>query len=111
MNYDLVTSDFWISAYKLKLGQEGIPLYIQKKGHEVSGSIIIKLSLLDGSSKLFKRVLKIDGHRIWVSDHEGKECEIDKLILREIKRDPDLWVLAIEDKLGRHFLFDVGMDV
>ena len=48
--------------------------------------------------------------RIWAEDRQGKESEIDEMIEREIRHDSDLWVLEIEDKLGRHFLFEPSMN-
>ncbi|MCA8833812.1 MAG: DUF1491 family protein, partial [Proteobacteria bacterium] len=45
-----LTSQFWIDAYLLRLGQETIPVFITKKGDKTAGAILINLNLLDGTA-------------------------------------------------------------
>ena len=52
-----------------------------------------------------------DGERLWiqpvVSDSEG---ELDAYIARQRGYDPDLWVVEIEDRQGRHFITEKVQD-
>ena len=49
------------------------------------------------------------GARVWAVLAEGGEREVDALLARERARDPDLWVLEIEDKAGRTLLEEEGL--
>ena len=60
-----LTTQFWIDAYLLRLGQETIPVFITKKGDKTAGAILINLNLLDGTARLFHRSYDKDGARVW----------------------------------------------
>ncbi|MDP6222391.1 MAG: DUF1491 family protein, partial [Candidatus Micropelagos thuwalensis] len=51
-------------------------------------------------------ILGPEGQRIWQERVEsGTDNQtIDSLIEQDLRIDPDLWVVEIEDRHGRHFL-------
>ncbi|PCH66449.1 MAG: hypothetical protein COC12_13010 [Rhodobacteraceae bacterium] len=40
----------------------------------------------------------------------GAETEVDRVITRQRGSDPDLWVIEVEDRQGRHLLGESGLD-
>ena len=46
----------------------------------------------------------MEGKKIWEQLAQGFESEMDEIILRQIQYDPDIWVLEVEEKSGKHFL-------
>jgi hypothetical protein len=40
---------------------------------------------------------------------EGDEAEVDATISRQRGYDPDLWVVEVEDRKGRHLLDEPGL--
>ena len=47
----------------------------------------------------------MDGERVWMHPvSSDQEPELDAYVARAVRVDPDLWVVEIEDRDGRHFL-------
>jgi hypothetical protein len=103
-------SDFWISAYLRRCGIEGAFAVLRRRGAPEAGAIFIKIDRCDGNTALFGPApLGIDetGERVFTRLH--KEDWIDPAateaqLQRQISYDPDLWVVEVEDRLGRSFL-------
>jgi hypothetical protein len=95
----------------MRLGQENIAAYVQKRGDKTAGAVIVKLATLDGKAAVFQRSLDIaTGERRWMIVTEGEEAACDASVKKQISFDPDVWVIEIEDRHGRHLLGDVGLD-
>ena len=99
-----VTSEFWVSAYKQVLEAQAIPLFIIKKGNAAAGAIIVRISDLQGKSKIFGQSFDMEGDRRWVELAAGKDDEMETVILRQKKVDSDLWILEVETRHGNHYL-------
>ena len=41
---------------------------------------------------------------------EGAEADVDQSVAKQRGFDPDLWVIEVEDKAGRHLLDEPGLD-
>jgi hypothetical protein len=50
------------------------------------------------------------GTRGWLPLTDGPEAECDAAIVRQRGFDPDLWVLEVEDRAGRHLLGEEGLE-
>ena len=62
-------------------------------------------------AKAFHRTYNLDtGARIWDILALGLEAEVDEAIDRQRTFDPDLWVIEVEDRAGRHLLGEEGLD-
>ena len=98
---------FWVQAYLRRLMLENIPAYILAHGDDTAGAVLVKLATLDGKASLFQRGFDLQtGDRVWQQLEQGTEEKIDKALQRQLGFDPDLWVIEVEDRAGRHFLDD-----
>ena len=105
-----LASGIWVGAYLARLQAEGIPVYVNARGDETAGAVLVKLATLDGAARAFHRVLDYDsGARRWDVLAEGPEPEVDAAIARQRRFDPDLWVIEVEDARGRHLLDQPGL--
>lgn len=80
------------------------------RGDATAGAVLVKLSTLDGQAVCYQRSFDLmTGERAWVVLCEGSDADVDAAIGRQRGFDPDLWVIEVEDKLGRHLLDDPGL--
>ena len=101
----MVKTELYIKAHVKRLGVAGIPAYVIRHGDDDAGDLIVKLSTLDGKASMFQREYNLDtSERTWVRVLEASETEVDAAIQTQCGFDPDVWVLEIEDRKGRHFL-------
>lgn len=105
-----LTARFWVDAYLARLGFQNIPAYVVAHGDDTGGAVLVKLATLDGRAVVFQRSFDlITGDRRWVELSKGTEPEVDETITRQRGFDPDLWVIEVEDRAGRHLLDDEGL--
>ena len=100
-----LTARFWVDAYLARLRMLEIPAFVVAHGDDTAGSVLVKLNTLDGAATLFQRSFDLMEDRwVWTIAEKGAEAEMDALIARQLARDSDMWVIEVEDRLGRHML-------
>lgn len=105
-----LTSEIWVAAYLTRLRLATIPAYIIQKGDGTAGAVLVKLNTLDGNATCFQRSFDLTtDERRWVVLVQGIEAEVDTSISKQRSFDPDLWVIEIEDKSGKHLLDEPGL--
>ena len=105
-----VTARFWVDAYLARLRQNEIPAFVVAHGDDTAGAVLVKLNTLDGRCAIYQRSFELlTGNSAWVSLTDGPEAAIDESIRRQRQVDPDLWVIEVEDRRGRHLLDEPGM--
>lgn len=105
-----LTADFWVRAYLSRLRLADIPAFVTAKGDPTAGAVLVKLNTLDGRARVFQRSFDLlSGTRAWVVLAEGTEAEVDAAVARQRSFDPDLWVIEVEDRDGRHLLDEPGL--
>ena len=105
-----LNAELWVSAYLTRLRLADIPAYITGKGDATAGAVVVKVATLDGCAKAFQRSFDLASDaRIWVVLAQGPEAEVDALLSRQRARDPDLWVIELEDRQGRTLLDQDGL--
>ena len=105
-----LTARFWVDAYLARLRVYDIPAFVVAHGDDTGGAVLVKLATLDGNAQLFQKSFDlISGERTWVEMTSGREPEVDASIGRQRSFDPDLWVIEVEDRQGRHLLHEDGL--
>ncbi len=105
-----LTARFWVDAYLARLRMFDIPAFVVAHGDDTGGAVLVKLATLDGNAVLFQRSFDLmSGERVWAELSSGPERDVDAAVARQRGFDPDLWVIEVEDRAGRHLLDQEGL--
>ncbi|MEM9710481.1 MAG: DUF1491 family protein [Pseudomonadota bacterium] len=100
----------WIDAYLRRLDLANIPAHIASKGDATAGAVMVKVATMDGQAVCYQRSFDLmTGERAWTVLAEGAEAEIEEALGRQRQFDPDLWIIEVEDRHGRHLLDEDGL--
>jgi hypothetical protein len=106
-------SEIWVKAYLRRCQHEGAAAVLVRRGDLDAGAIYIKVCWLDGTASLFgpapAGLKEAREDRRWQACLERQpagEAEADAYLERQIGFDPDIWIVSVEDRQGRHFLED-----
>lgn len=102
----LLSSDLWVSALIRRAEIGGANATVVKKGDLRAGSVLVKAYDTNlRRARLYTEAFGQDGERLWIQPIKSDiEADLDAFIERQRSFDPDLWVVEIEDKQGRHFI-------
>lgn len=104
-----LTSDFWVKAYLTRLRLANIPAFVTAKGDATAGNVMVKLNTLDGHAQAFQRSYDMEGKRIWLVLSEGADSDVEAVLAKQRGFDPDIWIIEVEDRAGRHLLDQPGL--
>ncbi|MFA5040590.1 MAG: DUF1491 family protein [Bdellovibrionales bacterium] len=94
---------FYVSAVIREAAQEGVSVIVVHKGDAQSGTMILKINLLNGTSRVL--IEARDGeNRVWIpatSTDPMTDAAAEAYLSKQTAIDPDVWLIEIEDKRGR----------
>lgn len=100
-----ISTRLWLETHLRLMDQQAIAYYIVHRGAEFSGAVILKQNALSDGCRILTQARDEKGVLGWLPAFQGKwvdEKDADAYIRRAIDRDPDLWVIEIEDAQKRH---------
>lgn len=109
-------SGIWVAAYLRRCNVEGIFAAVRRRGAEEAGAIFIKVNRLDGNADLYAPAPQsafADAHpadRAFspaLKTLPAPEADIEAYLARQLRFDPDIWIVETEDRSGRHLLDQV----
>lgn len=84
----------------------GASAFVVRKGAEEAGAVILTLSRLDGTCLLLNQARDGKGALVWARPlgDWSEEAKARAWLDKQIRFDPDLWIVEIEDRAGRAFV-------
>jgi len=102
---DRLPTHLWVMAHIRAADAEGVTMMVLRKGDPSRGTVILKLNRLDRTFSVLVQVR--DEERLRWSRGTGAdpvdEATADAYIARQTRYDPDVWVIEVEDRQGRHW--------
>jgi hypothetical protein len=104
-------TDFWVSALRRRVEEAGAYVSVARRGADEAGTVFVVVDRGDGSFDLYGPAPQ----SVFDEDHAGDRLfslivaeapaeTTQSRMQQEIRFDPDLWLIDIEDKQGRAFV-------
>jgi len=94
----------WAAALLRRWNQHtAVVATLVRRGDADAGTVLLKINRLDGTATVLSQTVSVDGNRAWLratGTTPVADTEAEAYIQRQRKRDPDLWVIEIEDRRG-----------
>lgn len=102
----LLPSEFWVQALIRRVEAGGAHAAVLRRGDARAGAVLIKVvNRREGWARLYAEALRGDGETGWMEPVRSRsEPDLDAYAERAWSRDPDVWIVEIDDPKGRHFL-------
>jgi hypothetical protein len=97
-------TEIWVQACVRRANLDGVAVMITHKGDLTSGSVLVKLNRFELGCTVLAETRDANGARAWypgTGSELVEETVADAYIARSRGRDPDLWVIEVEDRQGR----------
>lgn len=106
-------SGIWVAAYLRRCRSEGVEALLRRRGAEEAGAVFVKVARLDGTADVFAPAPQTAFDEARPSDRgfapalkilPAPDSDVEAYLARQIKFDPDCWIVEVEDRAGRNFL-------
>ncbi len=100
-----LTTGLWVMAQVRICDRNFIPATIVRRGDSDAGTVLVKLNRFEEGVTVYTQASSTGDDPLWSRGTGPKpvsEAEADAYIARQVKYDPDVWVLEIEDRRGQY---------
>jgi len=84
----------------------GAQAFLVRRGQEDAGALYLKVARLDGTFMVLNQARRGDGELVWTKPlgDSVDEASASKYLEKQLRFDPDIWILEIEDSQARAFV-------
>lgn len=106
-------TSIWVAAYLRRVQVEGAFAVLRRRGAEEAGAVFIKIDRLDGTSDIYAPAPQTAFDEARPSDRifspalkalPADNADVEAYLARQLRFDPDVWIVEVEERTGRHFL-------
>ena len=96
----------FVRALIRRIEVAGAHAFVVRKGSEEAGAVLLKVCRLDGTCYLLEQARRGEGDLVWLRPlgDSVDDARASTYFERQLRFDPDLWIVEIEDRDGRSFV-------
>jgi hypothetical protein len=98
-------STIYVQALIRRAETAGASAYQVRRGAEEAGAVFLKINRLDGTCMVLSPARRGE-ERVWTKPlgDAADEARASDYFAKQIRFDPDIWIVEIEDRQGRAFV-------
>lgn len=97
-----IPAELWVAAQLKACHAQNMPAFLSRRGAAMGGIVLVKVAdPVARQARIYTQSRDFEGNSGWLAAFEGEcvdEREADAYIGRAVARDPDLWVLEVENR-------------
>ena len=100
-----LNTGLWVMAQVRICDRAFIPATVVRRGDSDAGTVLLKLNRFEEGVTVYTQASSTGDQPTWsrgTGPNPVSEAEADAYIERQVKYDPDVWVLEIEDRRGQY---------
>lgn len=98
-------TSFWVQTQLRICDLAAIPFVVLKRGDDDAGAVLLRIDKGMRGILVLAREYGADGKRRWqpaLGDGPVPQDEAQAYIERQTSRDPDIWIIDVDDPAGRY---------
>ena len=95
-----VRTALWVQAQLRVCDLGGIPFMVRRRGDPDAGAVVLLINRGTGGVTALSQTRDDHGRLAWLRPlgaGPAAETQIEDFVARTVKRDPDVWVIEVED--------------
>ena len=108
-----LTTSILVSSALRQAQVSGILAAVLRQGDEQAGTIFVEVEIDSVKSSLYGRQVSFDGDYEWVcltGEVPVSATDVAERLQKEAARDPDCWIICVQDPKGRN-IFTIEPDL
>tara|TARA_B100000963_G_C22380489_1_gene559908 strand:- start:171 stop:509 length:339 start_codon:yes stop_codon:yes gene_type:complete len=108
-----LTTSILVSSALRHAQVNGILAAVLRQGDEQAGTIFVEVEIDSVKSSLYGRQVSFDGDYEWVcltGEVPVSAADVAERLQKETSRDPDCWIICVQDPKGRN-IFTIEPDL
>lgn len=96
-------TELWVKAHLRRLSAAGMPAVVRYRGEATGGMVMVRIDTLGSGVRVLSQTRDAEGKLAWIAaqaDARLSAEDADAYTERARQRDPDLWVIDVEDRSG-----------
>lgn len=102
-----VKTEIAVAALIRRCAVDAVPAMVVRRGDGGAGALAIRINRLNGTGSILIQARDGEGQLGWLNatgSDPVADAECEAYLAKAIARDPDIWIVEIEDRKGRSFV-------